>query len=104
MAMDNESILIELKARNVIAASDEPKILSYIKQMKSKSMAYCNLTELPDGLFYTLVEMVEQRMGVNQVSSITRGDTTIKYAVPTPDEIISNFQSELNKFKRMKMI
>lgn len=102
MAIEDTSILTELKVRNSIAEADEQKITSYIKQMKSKALTYCNLIELPDNLFYTLVDMVEQRMGIDNIESITRGDTKITYR--TPDEIISGFKNELNKFRRIKTL
>lgn len=101
MAIDNTLVMNELKTRNSIPVLDEPKIDSYISQMKSKIMSYCNLTDIPNDLFYTIVEMVEQRMGVGMVASISRGDTNIKYK--SPDEIISDFKKELNKFRRMKV-
>lgn len=100
MAIENEIVLNELKRRNTIPPADEPRILSYISQMKSKAMAYCNLAELPGEMFYTIVDMVEQRMGVGMVASVSRGDTSIKYN--TADEIVSGFRSELNKFRRLK--
>jgi hypothetical protein len=99
--MDNATILAELKIRNTIAAEDEAKIASYISQMVSKALAYCNLTELPDVMFYTIIEMVEQRMGVGMVSSVTRGDTSIKYK--TADEVITGFRDELNRYRRIKV-
>lgn len=98
--MDNTAILTEIKARNSVPAADEAKVESYIKQMVSKALAYCNLEELPDVMFFTIVEMVEQRMGVGQVTSISRGDTSIKYA--SADEIITGFRDELNRYRRMK--
>lgn len=100
MAIDNTLVLNELKARNTISPTDEPKINSYISQMKSKAMIYCNLIELPVEMFYTIVDMVEQRMGVGMVSSVSRGDTNIKYN--SPDEIVSSFKNELNKYRRLK--
>lgn len=100
MSMDNTAILNELKQRNTISSAEEPKIQSYISQMKSKAMSYCNLTELPDEMFYTIVDMVEQRMGIGMVSSVSRGDTSIKYN--SADEIVSGFRNELNKFRRLK--
>ena len=100
MSIDNISILNELIKRNSIQAADEPKILSYIEQMKSKAMLYCNIQELPADLFFTIVEMVEQRMGIGMVSSVSRGDTSIKYR--NADEIVAGFKSELNKFRRLK--
>ncbi len=102
MAIEEAAVLAELKIRNSLTAADEPKICSYIRQMKSKALTYCNLTELPDNLFYTLVDMVEQRIGIDNVESITRGDTNIKYR--TPDEIVSGFRNELNKFRRIKTV
>jgi len=100
MAIDNALVMNEIKARNSISPADEPKIQSYISQMKSKALAYCNLTELPDEMFYTIVDMVEQRMGIGMVSSVSRGDTSIKYN--SADEIVSGFKNELNKFRRLK--
>ena len=100
MALDNTIILNELKVRNSIPPADEAKVNSYITQMKSKAMTYCNLEELPDALFFTIVEMVEQRMGIGMVSSVSRGDTSIKYN--SADEIVSGFRHELNKFRRLK--
>lgn len=98
--MDNILILNELKKRNSISLEDEQKVDSMISQMKSKAMIYCNLTELPQQMFFTIIEMVEQRMGIGNVSSISRGDTSIKYN--TADEIVSGFKHELNKFRRLK--
>ena len=100
MALDNQEILNELKARNTIAVADEAKISSFITQMVSKALVYCNLTELPEVMFYTIVEMVEQRMGVDQVASIKRGDTSITYK--SADEIITGFRDELNRFRRIR--
>lgn len=102
MAIEDTAVLAELKLRNIIAVADEPRVASYIRQMKSKALTYCNLTDLPDNLFFTLVDMVEQRMGIDNVESITRGDTNIKYR--TPDEIVSGFRNELNKFRRIKTV
>lgn len=101
MAIDNTLVLNELKARNTIPPTEEIKVNSYISQMKSKAMGYCNLIELPDEMFYTIVDMVEQRMGIGIVSSVSRGDTSIKYN--TADEIVSGFKNELNKFRRLKV-
>ena len=101
MALDNQAILNELKARNTIATGDEAKVSSYISQMISKAMIYCNLTELPDAMHYTIIEMVEQGMGVGQVAGIKRGDTSITYK--SADEIITGFRGELNHFRRPKV-
>lgn len=98
--MDNATILGEIKARNSVPAADEAKVESYINQMVSKALTYCNLDELPDVMFFTIVEMVEQRMGAGQISNIKRGDTSITYK--SADEIITGFRDELNRYRRIK--
>lgn len=102
MAIDNDSILIEIKKRNVVAPEDEPKVDSYISEMKQKALNYCKLSTMPDGMLYVIVNMVEQRMGVGMVESIKRGDTSISYK--TADQVLSDFKSELNSFRKLVIV
>ena len=101
--MENQQIIDEVFIRNPqLKDTDRPRINSFVNQVKEKVLAYTHRDELPQGLFYTIVSMVEELAGVRDgpIQSIKEGDVSTTYARSAEDVVLS-FKPELNKYRRM---
>ncbi|WP_094549965.1 hypothetical protein [Petroclostridium xylanilyticum] len=100
--MENQQIIDEIFLRNPqLKESDRPRINSFVNQIKEKVLAYTHLEELPQGLFYVIVSMVEELAGIREIAqSIKEGDASITYA-RNAEDIVLSFKPELNKYRRM---
>ena len=100
--MENQQIIDEIFLRNPqLKDTDRPRINSFVNQVIEKVLAYTHLEELPQGLFYTIVSMVEELAGIREcIQSTKEGDVSITYARSAEDVVLS-FKPELNKYRRM---
>lgn len=85
--MRREENLEEQDAQVRIAATVE-----YIK-------AYTHQEEIPEGLFYTLVDMAQEGWSNGDVEEITEGDTRIKYS--SAGGMSGQYAVVLNRYRRM---
>lgn len=60
--------------------------------------AYTHLDEIPEGLFYTLVEMAQQGQAGGDIEEIYEGDTRIKYR---SGGAAQQYTAVLNRYRRM---
>lgn len=100
--MENQQIIDEVFIRNPqLKESDIPRINSFVNQIKEKVLAYTHRDELPQGLFYVIVSMVEEIAGIREIAqSIKEGDVSMTYARSVEDVVLS-YKPELNKYRRM---
>lgn len=104
------SYLEEIKIRLNIENNEKDKILnSYLNQAKEKIINYCNITSIPKELKYTLIsiaiELYRYNNGELQISSETQGNRSVTYSdISVLDKIILNYNHELNRFRRIKVI
>lgn len=116
------NLVTEIKLRLAIAAEEEKYndlIQSFINQVQEKIRNYCNITELPPDLDYVIIQMTIDLLKLQattlmpdvpavaekDVSSIQRGDITIKYnEIKNQDEIIFGYKKELNRYRRIKAV
>ena len=82
-----ERIADELVLRGAIAEEGRPLALSCAKQAVEWVVNYIHAPDVPEGLFYTCVELASSLLGGVQassgtgsgVASISEGDTTISF-------------------------
>lgn len=100
--MENQQIIDEIFLRNPqLKNTDRPRINSFVNQVKEKVLAYTHRSELPQGLFYTIVSMVEELAGIREIAqSIKEGDISITYT-RSADDVVLSYKPELNKYRRM---
>lgn len=60
--------------------------------------AYTHLEEVPEGLFYTLVEMAQQGQIGGDIEEIYEGDTRIKYR---SGGTMQQYMAVLSRYRRM---
>lgn len=112
-------ILIEVKVRLNISESDTSKdtlLSSYIGEVKQKIVNYCNRTELPAKLEYTVVTIVcdfynNSKSGSYQGSIISeqQGERATSYANQNlitgagGGDFIKNYIQDIKPFRRMKV-
>lgn len=113
MAINKASVLAEVKLRlDISDTSKDNKLNSFINQIEKKIFNYCNIEAIPDALFYTWVDMVvgfyqSQNSSSGEIKSVQRGDTTIEYSTSknsSLDSIVSSNSSELNKYRKLKVM
>lgn len=90
-------------------------IKRYVKRAVNRSLVFCNRKDLPEPVEDVVAQIVEDMLRYDQiaptendVSSITRGDTSISYrdkkgAYEETVAFIKNYESQLIPFKRMKL-
>lgn len=90
-------------------------IKRYVKRAANRSLVFCNRTDLPEPVEDVVAQIVEDMLRYDQiaptendVSSITRGDTSISYrdkkgAYEETVAFVKNYESQLIPFKRMKL-
>jgi hypothetical protein len=100
--VENQQIIDEVFIRNPqLKATDRPRINSFVNQVKEKVLAYTHRDELPQGLFYTIVSMVEELAGIREIAqNIKEGDISITYA-RSADDVVLSYKPQLNKYRRM---
>lgn len=90
-------------------------IKRYTKRAINRSLVFCNRADLPEPVEDVVAQIVEDMLRYDQitptendVSSITRGDTSISYrdkkgAYEETVAFVKNYESQLIPFKRMKL-
>lgn len=105
--MIKDLVLEEIKELNIEVSNK--KIDIYINKVISKVLNYCHINSIPNKLNQTVASIVIDLI-LNDISSlkeevksIQEGDTTITFQSKTiklNDDIISNYISELNSFRK----
>lgn len=104
-------------ARSNLKLPDEhlPTIERYVKRAINRIKVFCNREDFPEPLEDVAAQIVEDMLKADQVaptendvSSITRGDTSISYrdktsALKETVSFVKNYESQLVPFKRMKL-
>ncbi len=92
-----------------------PTIKRYVKRAINRIKIFCNREDFPEPLEDVAAQIVEDMLKADQVaptendvSSITRGDTSISYrdktsALKETVSFVKNYESQLIPFKRMKL-
>jgi len=95
--------------------TEMPMVLRYARRAVNRILVFCGRRDLPPPLEDVAAQMVEDMLradqtapGENDVSSITRGDTSIHYrdkssAYQETTAFIRDYESQLVPFKRMKI-
>lgn len=90
-------------------------IKRYIKRASNRALVFCNRFDLPEPAEDVVAQIVEDMLRYDQisptendVSSITRGNTSISYrdkssAYKETVSFVKNYESQLIPFKRMKL-
>lgn len=125
---ERELIITEVKRRMGLDVNDTERdylIGTYVDEVGLRIMNYCNIPVIPDDLSYTWVAMVASALSTEQINVLRPpvepeedfemkiGDTSIKPATATKtapatptvtviDEVLRDYQSELNAFRRLR--
>lgn len=95
--------------------TDVPAILRYVRRAVNRILVFCSRKDLPPPLEDVAAQMVEDMLRADQVSpsendvsSVTRGDTSIHYrdkssAYKETTAFVRNYESQMVPFKRMKI-
>jgi len=87
----------------------------YVKRAVNRTLVFCNRQDLPEPAEDVAAQIVEDMLrydqispSENDISSISRGDTTISYrdkssAYKETVSFVKNYESQLIPFKRMKL-
>lgn len=111
--------LLEVEVREIvlkkISSVSESDIEICVGEAFNIVKEYCNITEIPVGLKYTIVniacdivkfEYIDKYYSDEQkVKSISRGDTSISYsdsALKDKDQITKIYIRELNKYRKLR--
>lgn len=110
-----ERIAAEVMDNLNLSEDKERTVRRYIRRAVDKILIYCNRDDLPARLETTAAQIAEDMLaadhvaeGGKDVSSITRGDTSITYGdgasgrAATVD-FMKNYQSSLNLFRKMNL-
>lgn len=110
-----ERITATVKSDLSLADDKQDTLKRYVKRAVSRSLVFCNRTDLPEPVEDVVAQIVEDMLRYDQitptendVSSITRGDTSISYrdkkkAYEETVAFVKNYESQLIPFKRMKL-
>jgi len=99
-------VLDEIKLRLGEISIADDLLQSFINELTYKIIHYCNLPENkepPEGLQYVLVRMVVDNInndGNGSIGSMKVGDTQINYT-QTAEQLITSYQTDLNRFRRL---
>lgn len=92
-----------------------PTVERYVKRAVSRIKVFCGREDFPEPLEDVAAQIVEDMLRADQVaptendvSSVTRGDTSISYrdktsALKETVAFVKNYESQLIPFKRMKL-
>lgn len=93
----------------------KPLILRYVRRVLLQIKAHCNRDDVPEALEEVAAEITEDLLcsdGIitenKEVSSVSRGDTSITYRNPNSayqkaNDFMKNYECQLVHFKRMKL-
>lgn len=93
----------------------KPLILRYVRRVLLQIKAHCNRDDVPEALEEVAAEITEDLLFSDkiitedkEISSISRGDTSISYRNPASayqkaDDFMKNYECQLVHFKRMKL-
>ncbi|PXV85096.1 gp6-like head-tail connector protein [Lachnotalea glycerini] len=86
-----------------------------IDNVKEMILNYCNMDELPEGLFNTAYRMAidlyrnespgDESTPLGTVSSITTGDTSTSFLSTTnefKDSLLKDYKKQLNRYRRIE--
>ncbi len=114
--MEKEQISrIAATAKSDLQLTDEqlPTIERYVRRAVNRILVFCHREDLPEPLEDVAAQIVEDMLRYDQVaptendvSGITRGDTSISYrdktaALKETVSFVKNYESQLIPFKRM---
>lgn len=115
--MEEQISRISQTAQSNLGLPDEqqPLVLRYARRAVNRIRIFCSRKDLPEPLEDVAAQMVEDMLradqagagGGNEVSSITRGDTSIHYrdkasVYQNAAAFVRDYESQLIPFKRMK--
>ncbi len=112
--MDTAKVLTAIKARLNIPDTDASRdalIESYLGEVMEKVMGYCNRLDIPDGLTFTVVGMVEDTYRLKAddpdrrvVTRDKQGERDTTYAgADAYDAIIRDYKAALNRYRRVRI-
>ncbi len=95
-------------------ASKEKIVERYVRRTINAVLIFCNREDIPMQLKDTIFDIVEASLKTDnhietqkEVSSITRGDTSISYVnsdINSSETLLKDFEKQLVKFRKMKML
>lgn len=108
---------IAATAQSDLKLTDEqlPTVKRYVKRAVNRIKVFCGREDFPEQLEDVAAQIVEDMLRADQVSptendvsSITRGDTSISYrdktaALKETVAFVKNYESQLIPFKKMKL-
>ncbi|MEY8355253.1 translation initiation factor 2 [Lachnospiraceae bacterium 54-53] len=116
--MDQEQLnRIVQTVRSDLSLSEEHQatVLRYTRRAVNRALVFCNRADLPEQAEDVAAQIVEDMLrydqispAENDVSSVSRGDTTISYrdkssAYKETVSFVKNYESQLIPFKKMKL-
>lgn len=118
-----ETILNIIKARLGIDHDNLDELIkSYVAELALRIKHYCNIEEIPDGLYFVLASMVMDVLRVEQSSkpefadasdtlSVKIGDTSVSPAISNKvtstsksiiDKVVTNYKSDLIAYRKLR--
>ena len=111
-----EEKLEALKSVLGINGTDKDAVLSFLLDDVEETIKnYCNVVEVPDGLFHTSIRMAvdlyrnenlgHEESALGAVSSISEGDTSTSFQKSVDenfkDTILKDYQKTLNRYRKV---
>lgn len=115
MAEPLQQITQEVISNLKLPADMESSVNRYVKRAVNQILVYCNRQDIPPLLEDTVAQIAEDMLKADgiitteqEVSSITRGDTSISYRDKSSvqNETVSfmkNYEKQLTHFKKIKL-
>lgn len=110
-----QRITQEVRSNLKLSADMENTAKRYVKRAVNQTLIYCNRQDIPPLLEDTVAQIAEDMLRADgiiqteqEVSSITRGDTSISYRDKSSSQretvsFMKNYEKQLIHFKRMKL-
>lgn len=108
-------IALEVKNNLNLTEDKDGIVKRYVKRAVGQVLIFCSRKDIPSLLEDVIAQMVEDMLKADgkvevpaEVSSITRGDTSISYkdkssALKDTTSFMKNYQGQLVTFKKMKL-
>ena len=112
--LEASSVLETVKLRLSLDSSTDSLVNSYISEIINRVKFYCNISEVPAELQYTIAAMVVDvlKMEATHIPAITAtvvsevrlGDATVKVAPPKKsfDDIVQNYANDLQSYRKLR--
>lgn len=114
----HQRILAAVKKELKLSDDLDYKVSRIIRQIISRILDFCNRTDFPPQLEDMAISITEDMLKAdgtvkteNEITSISRGDTTIAYKntetsnsgkIPSSVDFVKDFEKELVKYKKFK--